>query len=78
MDILVKVGLPAVSFRPMSMVLASGGEMDNSFFGSLEVAFNQGLIPVVYGDVIWDKKWKSTRTRKTRSIFFSPSRCSPI
>src|SRR3989344_7187737 len=60
MDILVKVGLPAVSFRPMSMVLASGGEMDNSFFGSLEVAFNQGLIPVVYGDVIWDKKWKST------------------
>ena len=21
---------------------------------------NQGLIPVIYGDVIWDKKWKST------------------
>jgi len=60
MDILVKEGLPAVSFRPMSMILTNEGKIENSFFESIEVAFNQGLIPVVYGDVIWDKKWKST------------------
>ncbi len=60
MDILVEEGLPAVSFRPMSMILTNEGKINNSFFESIEVAFNQGLIPVVYGDVIWDKKWKST------------------
>lgn len=60
MDILVEEGLPAVSFRPMSMILTNEGKIKNSFFESIEVAFNQGLIPVVYGDVIWDKKWKST------------------
>ena len=60
MDILVAEGLPAVSFRPMSMILTNGGKMTDSFFESIEVSFKQGLIPVVYGDVIWDKKWKST------------------
>lgn len=60
MDILVAEGLPAVSFRPMSMILTNEGKMTDSFFESIEVAFKQGLIPVVYGDVIWDKKWKST------------------
>ncbi len=60
MDILVKEGVPAVSFRPMSMILTNEGKIENSFFEAIEVAFNQGLIPVVYGDVIWDKKWKST------------------
>lgn len=60
MDILVEEGLPAVSFRPMSMILTKGGQIANSFFESIGVAFKQGLIPVVYGDVIWDRKWKST------------------
>lgn len=60
MDILVAEGLPAVSFRPMSMILTNEGKMTNSFFESIEIAFKQGLIPVVYGDVVWDKKWKST------------------
>ena len=60
MDILIKEGLPVVSFRPMSMILTNEGEVENSFFEPIEAALNQGLIPVVYGDVIWDKKWKST------------------
>lgn len=60
MDILVEEGLPVISFRPMSMILTNEGKITNSFFETIEVAFNQGLIPVVYGDVIWDKKWKST------------------
>ncbi len=60
MDILVKEKIPAISFRPMSMILAKNGQMEENFFQVVELAANQGLIPVVYGDVIWDKKWKST------------------
>lgn len=60
MDILIKQGLSAVSLRPMSMLLAKSGKTEALFFKPLEEAFKQGLIPVVFGDVIWDKNWKST------------------
>lgn len=60
MDILVEEGLPAISLRPMSMIMTNAGEMKNNFFKVVEEVINQDLIPVVYGDVIWDKKWKST------------------
>lgn len=60
MDILIEEGLPAVSLRPMSMMIVSAGKLKNSLFEIVEETLNQGLMPVVYGDVIWDKKWKST------------------
>nr|MBI5455934.1 hypothetical protein [Candidatus Levybacteria bacterium] len=60
MGILITEGIPAVSFRPMGMILTSAGKIEDSFFKSVEEVIKQGLIPVVYGDVIWDKKWKST------------------
>jgi len=60
MDILIDEGLPAISFRPMSLILTSAGKIEENFFQAVEIAIKQGLIPVFYGDVIWDKKWKST------------------
>jgi len=60
MDILVNEGLSAISFRPLSMIMASKGKTASVFFKTLEEALKQGLIPVVYGDVILDEKWKST------------------
>lgn len=60
MDELIKVKLPAVSFRPNSLFIANKGKMA---FHNLEViveALKQGLIPVLYGDVILDKVWKTT------------------
>ena len=60
MDILLEEGLPAVSLRPMSMMITEAGKLKNNLFEIVEEVINQGLIPVVYGDVIWDKKWKST------------------
>lgn len=60
MDVLIEQGLPAVSFRPMSMLLAENGELTENFFEVIEQAVSQGLIPVVYGDVIVDRKWKTT------------------
>ncbi len=60
MDILLEEGLPAVSLRPMSMMTTFSGKLKKNFFEVVEEVIAQGLIPVVYGDVIWDKKWKST------------------
>lgn len=60
MDVLIEEGLPAISLRPMSMMIASAGKLKKNMFEIIEEILNQGLMPVVYGDVIWDKKWKST------------------
>lgn len=60
MDILVEEKIPAVSFRPMSCIVSKNGEVEETFFKSMLIALNQGLIPVIYGDIIWDEGWKST------------------
>lgn len=59
-DVFVEENLPAIYMRPMSMILSKGGKLTKHFFEILEQMVNQGLIPVVYGDVIWDTEWKST------------------
>lgn len=60
MDIFLEVGLPAISFSPRSLLLTEEGMLEKSFFNPLKEALQQGLIPVIYGDVIWDTKWKTT------------------
>lgn len=60
MDILIEEGVPAISLRPMSMIIANSGKTQSVFFEPIEQVLKQGLMPVVFGDVIWDKKWKST------------------
>jgi isopentenyl phosphate kinase len=60
MDVFIEEGLPAVSLRPMSMMIASEGRLEKDLFEVVEEVLDQGLIQVIYGDVIWDKKWKST------------------
>lgn len=60
MDCFIEIGIPAVSFRPMSFFSSRNGELIEQFLLPIETALQQGLIPVVYGDVIWDSVWKST------------------
>lgn len=60
MNILIEEGVPAVSLRPMSMIQASSGKIKKHLFEIVEEVINQDLIPVIYGDVLFDKKWKTT------------------
>lgn len=60
MDILVEEGIPAISFSPRSFLLSKEGVIDQTYFNPILEAIHQGLIPVVYGDVIWDTKQKTT------------------
>lgn len=59
-EIFIDEGLSVISLRPMSMILADKGKNTDQFFKVIDEVLDQELIPVVYGDVIWDKSWKST------------------
>lgn len=59
-DALIQAGIPALSFRSLNTVITRDGTIQESFFGPLIEALQQGFTPVVYGDVILDTSWKST------------------
>lgn len=60
MEVLINEKVPAVSFRPASMIVTSKSKISKVFFEPVFEALGQGLTPVIYGDVIWDKIQKST------------------
>jgi len=60
MDIFIEEQLPVVSLRPLSLMTSKNGRLKESFFEPVLMALEQSFIPVVYGDVIFDEKWKST------------------
>jgi isopentenyl-diphosphate delta-isomerase type 1 len=57
---LIKVGLPAISFRQSGMILTNNGREKDAFLTPVFEAVKQGLIPVLYGDVILDYAQKSS------------------
>jgi isopentenyl phosphate kinase len=54
-DALVRAGVPAFSVAPSSAFLADGGRLVRGFIEPLEAALGEGLVPVVYGDVVADR-----------------------
>lgn len=57
---LIEAGLPAVAISPMSMILTDKGIIQSHQFAIIDELLSQRLLPVVYGDVLWDQTWKST------------------
>ncbi|RPI33061.1 MAG: hypothetical protein EHM70_07215, partial [Chloroflexota bacterium] len=55
MDALHAAGLPAMAFAPSASVLGHDGRLASWDLGPLESALEAGLVPVVYGDVIFDR-----------------------
>lgn len=47
---------PAVAFAPVSSVLAAGGRVQHWNLEPLRAALAAGLLPVVYGDVVFDSE----------------------
>jgi len=52
---LLKAGLKVVSFSPGSFAVSKSQKADKFFLGAIEEALNIGIIPLVYGDVVFDK-----------------------
>lgn len=59
MDIFLEERLPAISLCPRSIVLAKRGNIQQHNFSIIEEVLSQKLIPVLYGDIVWDTQWKS-------------------
>lgn len=56
----IKAKVPAITFRPNSMFSANEGKAATQHLIPLVIAINQGIIPIIYGDVIMDNQWKTT------------------
>jgi isopentenyl phosphate kinase len=54
MDALIGAGLPAIALSPCASVSASAGRVVTWNLGPLRSALAAGLLPVVFGDVIFD------------------------
>lgn len=59
-SICIEEKLPAISLSPMSFLTSKDGAHSETFFSPLYLLLQQGLIPVVYGDVIVDQTWNTT------------------
>jgi isopentenyl phosphate kinase len=54
MDSLDQAGLPVLGMSPLASVTADGGKVAHWDTGPLKAALDAGMIPVIYGDVIFD------------------------
>jgi isopentenyl phosphate kinase len=54
MEALLEAGLPAISLPPSASVIAQDGQVINWDLGPLKASLSAGLLPVIYGDVIFD------------------------
>jgi len=57
---LLEEGIPAVHLQPSGIFLAENGQHKDEYIATLTAMIDQGLIPVLYGDVIIDTKKGST------------------
>jgi isopentenyl phosphate kinase len=55
METLVQAGLPAVALAPIASVIAADGQVASWDLAPLKAALQAGLLPVIYGDVIFDR-----------------------
>ena len=55
MGALHEAGVPSLALAPVSAVTAKDGEIANWDLAPLESALAAGLVPVIYGDVIFDQ-----------------------
>jgi isopentenyl phosphate kinase len=56
MDALAASGVPAVRIAPSSCAILDDGELTEMPIAAVEQALAAGLVPVVYGDAVFDRK----------------------
>lgn len=53
---LLQIGLPVVSVPPSAIFVTKSGKITSKFLEPILILLDRGVIPVLYGDVIWDEK----------------------
>ena len=69
MEILAQADLPVVSFPPSAVITAQNGQVQSWDTAPLRAALAAGLIPLIYGDVIFDTVRGGT-ILSTEELFF--------
>lgn len=78
----IKIGCPVIPISPFSFVVQDKGRIASFDTDAICVLINQGLVPLLHGDVVCDKSWKfsvcsgdqivsflSAQLRATRVLF---------
>lgn len=52
--------IPTASFQPSASAICEAGEIVEMATAPIEAALNAGIVPLVYGDVAFDKRWGGT------------------
>lgn len=60
LNALLSVGLPVMAFQPSAAVVASDGQVLRWDLAPIQAALDHGLLPLVYGDVIFDTQLGGT------------------
>ena len=68
-DILSAAGLPTIALQPSSMVIAENQKIKKWEISQIEQALNANLIPLIYGDVVFDQGQGGT-ILSTEELFF--------
>jgi isopentenyl phosphate kinase len=63
-----EAGIPAMTFSPAASVWADNGKVAQWDLSHMEVALENGIVPVVHGDVIFDKS-KGGTILSTEELF---------
>jgi isopentenyl phosphate kinase len=69
MDVFSEAGLPVISFPPVSAVLSHDRKIVSWDTAPIQTALSHHLIPVIYGDVIFDQHLNGT-ILSTEELFF--------
>jgi isopentenyl phosphate kinase len=78
MEAFSRSDLPALSFPPSAMVLTKGHAIDSWNLEPIFNALDQGLIPVVYGDVVFDQKLGGTILSTEELFAYLAAHMEPI
>lgn len=76
-DALREAGLPSMAFPPSASAVCEAGEIREMAVEPLARALESGLLPVVAGDVAFDRVWGSAIVSTERVFAFLASRLLP-
>lgn len=77
LDSLHSVGLPAIALPASASVTAQAGEVADWNLFPIKTALKSGLLPVIFGDVVFDREWGGTILSTERLFAHLARHCVP-
>lgn len=74
MEALHEAGVPAMAIQPSACIVSKNGAIDNWDLSPLETALNAGIVPIIYGDMVFDSV-KGGTVLSTENLMFYLAHC---